>query len=215
MRKQINFSNHSNSEQTLFGLLSVSSTEMSELHSTGPLDLFREKNFQDIQFTIFLETKRNFFDILSEKLRRVGQNWNPRVQGNFLGHVLFCGKFPFGIFSGHWEENTWRFVMKISAGLSKVDSQFQRKRPWEKFLQNLYIIYKLLSLLNIEPKDFGWLSRNNPAEFSNYFLPVHEKIIKKKSFENFFIICGKFSDHFQSLSRKVLAGLSKLHSTYL
>ena len=92
------------------------------------------------------------------------------------------------IFLGPWPKVSWGFVRKISASLSKLDSQFQWKLSGETFCKT----YKVLFFLNIERKTFGWLSERRSAGFQADFYLSMGTNWKKINLKSFCIFCGVF-----------------------
>ena len=108
-----------------------------------------------------------------------------RVQNNILTKNSFISNFFF--FFGHWAI-FWPILAKKVAELSKLYSQFQWKLSGEFFLQNLQIGI----FLNIEWKNFGWLSEKSQRSFEAAFYLSRGTFWRKKLLKSFCIFCGPF-----------------------
>ena len=149
--------------------------------------------FKTYTFPMILDNKRKFFQILSEKIQRVCPTRKLQVPKKFFGQFFY--KVILLIFLGPWPKVSRGFVRRISASLSKPDSQFQKKLSGDFFF--LCKNYNLLLSFENRAEKIRLTVEKKSAGLSSCFLPPHWNNLKKKFLKSFCIFCWLFSDQFR------------------
>ena len=137
----------------------------------------KKKIFQNQHLSNIFGEQTKFFEIL---FQRVCQKRKMQVRKSFLGHFF---KVILLIFFGPWPKVSRGFVRKISASMSKLDSQFQKKHSGEFVF--LCKNYKLLLSFENRAETFRLTVGKRSAGLSSCFLLPHWNILKKKFWKVF------------------------------